>query len=219
MPYGNASSDASPRCCRLATTSPSRIATFQGKKSQFLPCLSVYWHTSSGSIALQLSLQRKRDTVIQRECAKLHRQLLVIAYKYLRCLPCSLIPKGCPGHKSGRIPALLPVNIFCFSIIGGKLKAEKHALWAALRSAACGGALRRCAAPSAAARRFAPPLRGATRPARCARRLFGNTKKMPINLPTVLAHLHEQNKIYGIDGLDLDRQIDMQTCVEVGAIP
>ena len=73
----------------------------------------------------------------------------------------------------------MPVNIFYFSIIGGKLKAEKHALRGALRSAACGGALRRCAAPSAAARRFAPPLRGATRPARCARRLFGNTKKMP----------------------------------------
>ena len=52
LPYGNASSDASPRCCRLATTSPSRIATFQGIKSQFLPCLSVHWHTSSGSIAL-----------------------------------------------------------------------------------------------------------------------------------------------------------------------
>ena len=90
-----------------------------------------------------------------------------------------MIPKSCPGHKTGRIPALLPVNIFWFSIIGAKLKAEKHALWAALRSAACGGALRRCAAPSAAARRFAPPLRGATRPARCARRPFANTKKMP----------------------------------------
>ena len=90
-----------------------------------------------------------------------------------------MIPKSCPGHKTGRIPALLPVNIFCFSIIGAKLKAEKHALWAALRSAACGGALRRCAAPSAAARRFAPPLRGATRPARCARRPFANTQKMP----------------------------------------
>ena len=128
-----------------------------------------------------MSLPRKRDTGFrfQRECAKLHRQLLVIAYKYLRCLPCSLIPKGCPGHKSGRIPALLPVNIFCFSIIGGKLKAEKHALWAALLSAACGGASRRCAAPSAAARRFAPPLRGATRPARCARSPFATTKKMP----------------------------------------
>ena len=88
-----------------------------------------------------------------------------------------MIPKGCPGHKTGRIPALLPVSIFCFSIIGAKLKAEKHALWAALRSAACGGALRRCAAPSAAARRFAPPLRGATRPARCARSPFANTKK------------------------------------------
>ena len=91
-----------------------------------------------------------------------------------------MIPKGCPGHKTGRIRALLPVNIFCFSIIGAKLKAEKHALWAALRSAACGGALRRCAAPSAAARRFAPPLRGATRPARCARSPFANTKKMPL---------------------------------------
>ena len=39
--------------------------------------------------------------------------------------------------------------------------------------------MRRCAAPSAAARRFAPPLRGATRPARCARSPFANTKKMP----------------------------------------
>ena len=94
-----------------------------------------------------------------------------------------MIPKSCPGHKTGRIPALLPVNIFWFSIIGAKLKAEKHALWAALRSAACGGALRRCAAPSAAARRFAPPLRGATRPARCARRPFANTKKMPTFCP------------------------------------
>ena len=37
----------------------------------------------------------------------------------------------------------------------------------------------RCAAPSAAARRFAPPLRGATRPARCARSHFWNTKKKP----------------------------------------
>ena len=46
---------------------------------------------------------------------------------------------------------------------------QKHALWAALRSAACGGASRRSAAPSIAARRFEPPLRGATRPARCAR--------------------------------------------------
>ena len=27
-----------------------------------------------------------------------------------------MILKGCPGHKSGRIPALVPVNIFCFSI-------------------------------------------------------------------------------------------------------
>ena len=90
-----------------------------------------------------------------------------------------MIPKSCPGHKTGRIPALLPVNIFWFSIIGAKLKAEKHALWAALRSAACGGALRRCAAPSAAARRYFLPLRGATRPARCARSLSGNMKKMP----------------------------------------
>ena len=92
---------------------------------------------------------------------------------------CTLVPIGCLGHKITQIPALVPVNIFSLSIIGGKLKAEKHALCAALRSAACGGALRRCAAPSAAARRFAPPLRGATRPARCARRPFANTKKMP----------------------------------------
>ena len=41
-----------------------------------------------------------------------------------------------------------------YSMLGGKLKAGKHALWAALCSAACGGALRfallrRCEAPSA----------------------------------------------------------------------
>ena len=92
---------------------------------------------------------------------------------------CTLVPIGCLGHKITRIPALVPVSIFSLSIIGGKSKAEKHVLCAALRSAACGGASRRCAAPSAAARRFAPPLRGATRPARCARSPFANTKKMP----------------------------------------
>ena len=47
LPYGNASSNASPRCCRLATTSPSRITTFQGIKSQLLPCINVHRHTSS----------------------------------------------------------------------------------------------------------------------------------------------------------------------------
>ena len=91
---------------------------------------------------------------------------------------CSLIPKGCPGHKTGRIPALLPINIFCSSIIGAKLKAEEHALWAALRSAACGGALRRCATPSAAARRFrSRRASGALRAPRAARAGLLQTRK------------------------------------------
>jgi hypothetical protein len=58
-----------------------------------------------------------------------------------------------------------------------KIKSRKHTLSGVLRSAACGGALRRCAAPSAAAWRSAPPLRGAKRPARCARNLSGTMRK------------------------------------------
>ena len=98
----------------------------------------------------------------------------------MRCWPCSLVPKDCLSLKIGQFPTLFSVNIFSLSIIGGKLKAEKHTLRLALRSTACGGASRRCAAPSAAARRFAPPLRGARRPARCARSHFWNTKKKPL---------------------------------------
>eukprot|EP00964_Phaeocystis_antarctica_P118881 scaffold82612_cov89-Phaeocystis_antarctica.AAC.1 len=46
-------------------------------------------------------------------------------------------------------------------MIGAKSKVQKHAFWPALCSAACGGAVRRCAAPSAATRalRAAPPGR------------------------------------------------------------
>jgi hypothetical protein len=56
-----------------------------------------------------------------------------------------------------------------------KQKAEKYTLSGALRSAACGGALRRCAAPSAA-----PPGRYATSPS-CATFLETCWKK--INAP------------------------------------
>ena len=57
------------------------------------------------------------------------------------------------------------------------MKAEKHALWPALRSAACGGASRRCEAPSAAARalRATPPGRYA--PSALRAHPFTNTKK------------------------------------------
>jgi hypothetical protein len=73
----------------------------------------------------------------------------------------------------------LSANIFNFSIIGGKLKAEKHAVWPALRSTACGGASRRCAAPIAAARalRATPPGRYA--PSALRAHPFYNMKKKP----------------------------------------
>jgi hypothetical protein len=65
---------------------------------------------------------------------------------------------------------------FLNSIIGGNLKAEKQALWAALQSTACGGASRRCAAPIAAARalRATPPGRYA--PSALRAQPFTNTK-------------------------------------------
>ena len=49
------------------------------------------------------------------------------------------------------------------------------------------GTQRRCAAPSAAARRFAPRLRGAMRPARCARDIFYNIEKSLFLLPPASA--------------------------------
>jgi len=59
------------------------------------------------------------------------------------------------------------------------LKAEKHAVWPALRSTACGGASRRCAAPIAAARalRATPPGRYA--PSALRAHPFYNMKKKP----------------------------------------
>ena len=95
------------------------------------------------------------------------------------CRPSHILPEVSLSLKLGQFLILFSVNIFSLSIIGAKLKAENPASCAALRSSACGGALRRCAAPSAAARRSAPPLRGATRPARSARNLSGTMKKKP----------------------------------------
>eukprot|EP00964_Phaeocystis_antarctica_P021008 scaffold11625_cov53-Phaeocystis_antarctica.AAC.2 len=66
----------------------------------------------------------------------------------------------------------LSQHFLFFDIIGAKSKAQKHAFWPALCSAACGGAVRRCAAPSAAARCTAGASRrpsGALRAQRAAR--------------------------------------------------
>eukprot|EP00964_Phaeocystis_antarctica_P083859 scaffold52791_cov37-Phaeocystis_antarctica.AAC.1 len=62
--------------------------------------------------------------------------------------------------------------------MGAKSKAQKHAFWPALCSAACGGAVRRCAAPSSAAARAlraAPPGRYA--PSALRAHPVTNTKK------------------------------------------
>jgi len=87
---------------------------------------------------------------------------------------------GARGRRPHRERAVFFAGGFHFSIIGGKLKAEKHALWPALRSAACGGASRRCAAPIAAARalRATPPGRYA--PSALRAHPFYNMKKKPI---------------------------------------
>ena len=129
--------------------------SFQGTKSKFLLCRAL-------NLAKGLWLLSHRvDVFIMQSKVLTWDKKQGTWRKYLRCRPCHLGPKHCPGRIVGPFLALLSVNIFHFSIMGAKLKAKKHALWPALRSAACGGASHRCAAPSAAVRalRATPPGR------------------------------------------------------------
>eukprot|EP00964_Phaeocystis_antarctica_P053761 scaffold31570_cov42-Phaeocystis_antarctica.AAC.1 len=78
----------------------------------------------------------------------------------LATFPCVTISRRCRLHGFGTEEVGGWVFLAPW-IIGAKSKAQKHAFWPALCSAACGGAVHRCAAPSAAARalRAAPPGR------------------------------------------------------------